>query len=196
MNPGPEVVGELIKLRFLRDTDRDALWEGAHDPVTSRLTGLVPAETRADFERWLDRVQERTDRIDYAVTAVDSDELIGHVVLTQMDQIAGRADLRMSMLPGHRGRGYGREAVFRVLEVAFAPAPHGLGLHRVGLVVLALNARAKGLYESVGFREEGVLRDYAKDEDSYTDGIVMSLLADEFDPQGSMYSPRFTAPTA
>ncbi|TQK76065.1 RimJ/RimL family protein N-acetyltransferase [Rarobacter incanus] len=183
-------VGELVCLRPLTDRDHDALWDAAHDPVTSRLTGLVPAGSREAFDDWTKRLRQRADRVDFAITTPNCDDLIGHAVFTQMDEFAGRADMRMSMLPGHRGRGYGREAVFRLLELAFAPHPHGYGLHRVGLVVLALNPRAKELYESYGFQEEGTLRDYARDGESYTNATVMSLLADEFDASRSIYTPR------
>ncbi|GAA2232327.1 hypothetical protein GCM10010401_00060 [Rarobacter faecitabidus] len=194
MTSGPTLEGELICLRPLRSSDRDALWEAAQDPVTSRLTGLVPAATRELFDAWASRLADRSDRVDFAITTPTCDDLIGHAVLTQIDENAGRADMRMSMLPGFRGRGYGREAVFRILELAFAGRPEGFGLHRVGLVVLALNPRAKELYESFGFKEEGVLRDYARDDERYTDGIVMSLLADEFQPDAAIYAPRLSAP--
>lgn len=194
MTEGRSLTGELICLRPLRESDFDALWEAAHDSVTSRLTGLIPAETREAFDRWAERLRDRTDRVDFAITTPNCDDLIGHAVLTQIDNNAGRADMRMSMLPGFRGRGYGREAVFRLLELAFAPEPAGFGLHRVGLVVLALNPRARGLYESFGFQAEGELRDYARDGDTYTSGIVMSLLADEFDPAASIYAPRLSRP--
>lgn len=51
----------------------------------------------------------------------------------------------------------------------------------MGLDVLAINPRAVMLYESLGFREEGRLRDAYRDGDGWCDGIVMSILSDEFD---------------
>ncbi|WP_342770157.1 GNAT family protein [Xylanimonas allomyrinae] len=50
----------------------------------------------------------------------------------------------------------------------------------MSLHVLTINPRAKALYESLGFREEGRLRDAHRDGDRWVDVVVMSLLEDEF----------------
>jgi RimJ/RimL family protein N-acetyltransferase len=46
--------------------------------------------------------------------------------------------------------------------------------------VPAVNTRAKSLYENLGFRVEGRLRDAYRDGDGWTDGLVMALLEDEY----------------
>jgi RimJ/RimL family protein N-acetyltransferase len=80
------------------------------------------------------------------------------------------------MRPANRGRGYGTEAIELVLGLAF----DGIGLHRVGLDVLSINARAYSLYENIGFRVEGRLRDAYRDGDGWCDAILMALLEDEY----------------
>nr|MCH1933015.1 GNAT family N-acetyltransferase [Shewanella shenzhenensis] len=77
-----------------------------------------------------------------------SDELIGEIVLKDLDPVARSANLRLQMLPDYRGRGYGREAIEEVLRFAFRgwPGDDGPRLHRVGLDVLSINPRAKALY--------------------------------------------------
>lgn len=115
-----------------------------------------------------------------------SDDLIGEIVLNDIDEHARSANLRLQVLPDYRGRGYGGDAIAQVLRFAFdgvrVDGEHepGPGLHRVSLDVLALNPRAKSLYESLGFREEGRLRDAHRDGGSWTDVYVMSILEDEF----------------
>ena len=100
----------------------------------------------------------------------------GTIVLDAIDPVVRSANLRLTMRPAYRGRGYGTEAIQLVLGMGF----DGLGLHRIGLVVPAINARAKSLYENVGFRVEGRLRDAFRDGDGWTDGLVMGLLEDEY----------------
>jgi len=97
-------------------------------------------------------------------------------VLTDIDEARGCADLRLWMRPGMRGRGYGDEAIGLVLGLAF----DGLGLHRIGLDVLAINPRARALYEGVGFTVEGRRRDAYRDGAGYCDAIMMGILEDEF----------------
>ena len=47
------------------------------------------------------------------------------------------------------------EGLRLVLDVAFAPEPHGLGLHRVQAGVQPANVRSAGLLRAVGFVHEG-----------------------------------------
>ena len=46
--------------------------------------------------------------------------------------------------------------------------------------MLSINARAKSLYENLGFRVEGRKRDAYRDGDGYCDAIIMGLLEDEY----------------
>jgi RimJ/RimL family protein N-acetyltransferase len=51
------------------------------------------------------------------------------------------------------------------------------GLHRVGLTVVAENARAVRLYEKFGFKVEGVLKDaYFGEDGKYHDELAMALI--------------------
>lgn len=172
----PHLVGELVRLRPVAARDADGLWEIVTDPQSRRVMGQTAVLTREEVELWCRTVSDRDGRIDLAITAAGSDEYLGEIVLTDIDEARGGADLRLAMRPGSRGRGYGSESIGLVLGLAF----DGLGLHRVGLDVLAINTRARALYEGMGFVVEGRLRDAYRDGDGYCDAIVMGILEDEF----------------
>jgi RimJ/RimL family protein N-acetyltransferase len=186
--------GEMVRLRPLAARDADRMWEALQDPEGVRLTGTTAAFSRGQVAEWTATVADRPGRYDWAVTpgAVRdgrpvSDELIGEIVLNEIDDHARSANLRLQMLPDYRGRGYGREAILEVLRFAFDGATDADGtthagprLHRVGLDVLSINPRARALYASLGFREEGRLRESHRDGDGWADVIVMSILEDEF----------------
>jgi len=55
-----------------------------------------------------------------------------------------------------------------------------LNLNRVDLSVLATNERAIGLYESLGFRHEGRLREAQFRSGQYVDVLLMAILAKEY----------------
>lgn len=179
----PALRGEMVRLRPIEARDADAMWEMVGDPEGRRLTGTTATFTRERIEDWAASVADLPGRVDLAITAVDSDEFLGEIVLNRIDDAAGCANLRLALRPGYRGRGYGGEAIPLVLDLAFAPAPEGLGLHRVGLDVLGINPRARMLYESLGFVEEGRLREAHRDGDHWTDVIVMGVLADDPRPR-------------
>ncbi|MCG8359477.1 MAG: GNAT family N-acetyltransferase, partial [Kiloniellales bacterium] len=56
----------------------------------------------------------------------------------------------------------------------------GLGAHRLWLDVFPDNARARHVYRSMGFAEEGTLRDALRFGDGYASLVIMSMLAPEY----------------
>ncbi len=172
----PTLQGEMIVLRPIRASDADALWESVTDPEGMRQTGTTRVFTRPEIDAWCASIASADGRIDLAVTANGADEYLGEIVLSDIDEVVRSASLRLAMRPGYRGRGYGTEAIQLILGLAF----DGLGLHRVELDVLSINTRATSLYENLGFRTEGRRRDAYRDGDGWCDGILMSLLEDEF----------------
>ncbi|WP_263732506.1 GNAT family N-acetyltransferase [Cellulomonas sp. SG140] len=172
----PTLQGEMIVLRPLEGRDADAVYELLSDPEGRRLVGGTRQYTRAEIPAAIARAAASEDRLVLAVTANGDDEYLGQIALESIDPVVGAASVTLQMRPAYRGRGYGTEAIELVLGFAF----DGLGLHRVGIEVLAINARAKSLYENLGFRVEGRLRDAYRDGDGWCDGILMGLLEDEY----------------
>lgn len=85
--------------------------------------------------------------------------------------------------PGLWGKHLGREAL--QLEVAYLLDE--LGLHRIGLSVVAHNDRAIWMYKGVGFVVEGVERDGIGREQGFLDDVKMGLVQGrprpDFDPR-------------
>lgn len=190
MTRGPVLTGEISRLRPIEATDADRIWESLQDPEAMRLTGTTAEFDRAQIEDWARSISDRPGRYDWAVTpAMErdgrllSDEMIGEIVLDEIDEDTRCANLRLVQLPDYRGRGYGRDAIDQVLRYAFdgdGAGDDGPRLHRVQLDVLAINPRAQALYESLGFVAEGRQRDAALDGDSYCDVVLMAILEDDY----------------
>jgi RimJ/RimL family protein N-acetyltransferase len=75
-----------------------------------------------------------------------------------------------------KGRGVGRSAVRLLKRLAFKDWK----AHRLWLDVKSFNDRAKSLYLSEGFKEEGVLRDCLWSGDRYESLVMMSMLESEY----------------
>lgn len=171
----PVLTGEMVSLRAIRAEDADALWEGLTDSEGRRMAGLTQEFSRESVAQWAATAAEREGRFDWATT-IDGEAILGRISLERVDLVARSANLRSLTLPGHRGRGYGREAIMLALDFAFGD----LGLHRVGLEVLSINPRAAALYQSLGFVPEGRRREVLGDGERYADALVMSMLEDEY----------------
>lgn len=73
-------------------------------------------------------------------------------------------------------RGYGEEAVSLMVNFAFKE----LNLHRIYLRVFSFNAPAIKLYEKVGFKHEGRMREAVFRDGKWHDVIMMGLLQKEY----------------
>jgi len=77
------------------------------------------------------------------------------------------------------GQGYATEAVSGLLDLAFAPPPKGVGLHRVQANVIPTNAASLRVADKNGFRREGLARAYLKIAGKWQDHLMLAKLAEE-----------------
>jgi ribosomal-protein-alanine N-acetyltransferase len=77
------------------------------------------------------------------------------------------------------GRGLATEAVIALLDLAFAPAPLGLGLHRVQAEILPQNRASVRVAEKAGFRIEGEARAYLQVNGVWQDHLLLAKTVDE-----------------
>lgn len=76
-------------------------------------------------------------------------------------------------------QGYGREALQEIMDHLFM----NFSIHRLEVTVTTLFEKAIGLYESLGFKREGIRRhsDYNRISGNFEDEIIMGILKDEWE---------------
>jgi RimJ/RimL family protein N-acetyltransferase len=77
----------------------------------------------------------------------------------------------------NQGRGVGRASLRAVKAYAF----NKLNAHRLWLDVKSKNVRARHLYQSEGFVEEGVMRECLFEDGQFESLVLMSVLRQEFE---------------
>ncbi|GAA4201350.1 GNAT family N-acetyltransferase [Actinocatenispora rupis] len=176
----PTLVGTRALLRPVGIDDVEPLLAAMSDPETQRLTGshprpydVDPETQRRAVEEWYRTRHEHADRLDLAIVDRDSGRCAGEVVLNELSVPDRSCNLRIMIGPEWTGRGLGTEAISLLLAHAFDT----VGLHRISLGVYAFNPRAQRVYEKVGFRLEGTLRDALHWDGTYVDELVMAVLA-------------------
>ena len=108
---------------------------------------------------------------------VADDQPIGFFSLTSIDNTNRSCVWGGYLAPNvPRGKGYGKAMMDESLRIAFDER----GMHRVVVEAIVGNDRAISLYESVGFRREGILRDRAQQSHGYVDVVVMGILEFEW----------------
>ncbi|MCM8555969.1 GNAT family N-acetyltransferase [Streptomyces sp. STCH 565 A] len=173
----PVLTGERVLLRPFTGNDADAVAEIIQDPEVIRYTFEPSSElTLERLRAWYGSRGEQDDRLDLAVTDRATGEVVGEVVLYDVDRSSHNCTFRTLIGPSGRGRGLGTEATRLIVGYGF----ERLGLHRIQLDVYTDNHRARRVYEKVGFTTEGVRREVQLREGTWRDELVMSILSQEW----------------
>ncbi|WP_231637404.1 MULTISPECIES: GNAT family N-acetyltransferase [Bacillales] len=174
----PQIKGSNIDLRMARESDLEAYYAFLQDSEMNLLTGSQTEFTRETIEAWIRKISVvDEERVDFIIILKETNELLGEVVLNEIDTTNRSANIRIGIQGAqHRGKGYGTEALVHMLRYGFET----LKLHRIHLGVYAFNPRAIHVYEKLGFQREGVERDALYLDGKFHHMITMSMLEDEF----------------
>ncbi len=164
--PQPRLIRGSIALRPSNPDDCDFILEAETHPDNVRF---VEQWTR---ERHL-RCMERTDCLHWIVE--QGGRPIGYAILQDADD-PGRSLLLRRIVIASKGRGHGRAAVILLARYCFDV----LRFHRLWLYVAVSNRRARTLYRKLGFVEEGVARECAREGERYVSMAMMSMLEAEY----------------
>lgn len=172
-------VGDLI-LRCPEPKDVEALYQFKNDPeIANLLGGFTTGYSRADLDSWVEHHRQATNEALWTIGRAKDDGCVGHVGLYNIDHRVRRAEF--AVLLGDKtlwGQGYGKAITRQVLDYGF----EFLNLNRIELSVLAENARALHVYEGLGFKREGTLRQAQFKAGKYLDVVLMAILASERSP--------------
>jgi aminoglycoside 6'-N-acetyltransferase len=167
--PIPTIDGELVRLRPLVASDREALLSVLRDPTVVEVWDTRGPEASAE-----DLLNE--DEITPFAIEVDGG-FAGSIQYAEEDEGDYRhAGIDIFMSTPFQGRGLGTDAVRTLARYLIEVRGH----HRLTIDPAASNARAIRSYEKVGFKPVGVMRQYERGVDhTYHDGLLMDMLAGE-----------------
>lgn len=175
-----------LSLTILAAADRDDFvraWAESAAHFAPWTPALPPGWTWADlFAGQLERARTGlADGTQYRFVARDrAGALVGFFALSEVVRGAfWNAYASWSVVLPHLRRGYATEGARALLDFAFAPAPEGLGLHRVQANVIPENVASVGVVEKLGFREEGLARGYLRIAGRWQDHRMFAKLAEE-----------------
>ncbi len=183
---GPTVSTERMFLRLMIRADRkeyvrmhSARWE-----LLQPWSPRVPAGISFDelFHRQLPPRETRIGRMSgFRFVAILADgRMAGVFTLSEVVRgVFQNAYAGWRVDPGLWGQGLATEGVQALLDIAFAPAPDGLGLHRVQANIMPHNVRSLRVAEKVGFRREGYADWYLEIDGRWQDHVTFALVSDE-----------------
>ncbi|MCA9262752.1 MAG: GNAT family N-acetyltransferase [Planctomycetales bacterium] len=162
-------------IRLAHDDDAETLAQAEYDTSASQegLLAAKPHEIPVDAFR--SKIKHLRVHGLYIVMETQG-QLVGHLILEPLglSAISHVSQLTVVVHPGHTGNGFGKA----LLKYAIHWARTSAAVEKIELRVRSTNVRAIGLYESLGFVREGVLKRRIKMQQGYADDICMALFVD------------------
>jgi RimJ/RimL family protein N-acetyltransferase len=164
----------MSNLRLLHrwENDPELLYYNDDQPEDRSPQGMHT--TRKFLERIME--QRPGETLHYAIHLKPTDRFIGNGMVAMR---AHHRTARLGITIGDReqwGQGYAREALEAVLRFCFET----LDLNRLGVEIYAFNERSIRLFEGLGFRKEGVVRQNVWKRGAFADEFVYGLLQAEW----------------
>jgi RimJ/RimL family protein N-acetyltransferase len=149
---------------------RDCVGEVARERQYLAMLEAPPLEQSRTFV--LGQIQAKAPHF----VAIAEDAVVGwcDVIAKPRETLSHSGTLGMGVRAAFRGRGIGKA----LMEATLAGARR-CGFTRVELTVRVDNARARRLYERVGFKLEGTCRNHIRVDGRYYDSYLMAILLDD-----------------
>jgi RimJ/RimL family protein N-acetyltransferase len=168
----------IVRLRLPADGDIPRIVEACRDPEVSRYTTVPspyqPSHTVEWMHRGLAGLAAGTD-MHTVIAEDDGSDVLGTISLHEINRNANRCVAGYLTAPWARRRGIAGRALSLICAFAFDE----LRLARVEVTIEPGNAASRATAESVGFREEGLLRSYMSIAGARRDMLMYSLLPGE-----------------
>jgi RimJ/RimL family protein N-acetyltransferase len=171
--------GELVRLVAPSERDAPVLarWSEDADYLRSVDSDYARPLSVEEAVLRLNPEEAHPNKVEFHIRTLADDRLIGFVALHSIEWNNSAGLLAVGIgEPQYRGKGYGTDALRLILRYAFRE----LNLFRIGLDVIATNARAIHTYERLGFQHEGRMRGAVLRDDLRADRILMGILRDEW----------------
>lgn len=132
-------------------------------------------ETRGYID-YLQKQYKKGNYADWGLNIKDSGKFIGTCGFSGVDYENNSAELGYVLSPVYQGKGYMKEAVKAVLELAF----YTIGIERIFLRIIEQNTKSLRFAESIGFLREGTGRNSLLHRGEYKNIVYYSMLREEF----------------
>ena len=158
---------ENIQMVYTQPQDVPFVDQAETDPENAQYLGRWP------FEQHVSSLED-PDVIHLIVRDM-SRKNVGYVIIRGLVNQGSNIELFRIVITD-KGFGYGKSVISLVKKWCFEVRR----AHRLWLDVRVHNYRAKHIYESYGFVQEGILRECIKEENGYDSLILMSILSHEY----------------
>jgi RimJ/RimL family protein N-acetyltransferase len=170
------IKGERIILRAIEEKDCPLLLDLINDQETEFMLGgwSFPVSQQMQID-WISNLAADKHTLRCIIESTLDHNAVGTIILSDIDYKNGNAEVQIKISDnGHRGKGYGFDAISTVVRYAFSE----LRLKCIYATVSDHNIASLKLFSKCGFTQEGVLRKRLFKRGKFIDIVVLSILND------------------
>jgi len=160
-----------VKLRPIRLSDAPRYVKWLNDPAVTRFLSRSPGITLKQEREWIkNTIGDKTKAV---FALIYKSEHIGSISIDRIDQKSKKGSLGIFI--GEKNiwnKGIGTIATQKMVRYGF----NKLKLHKIFLCVFPKNERAIKIYQKLGFKKEGYLKDEFKKKGRFRDLIQMAII--------------------
>lgn len=171
----PEIYTKRLFLRKLSLNDAGTLFNYWSDPDVTKylnVTTFKNKEQAYSMIRLLNSLYNNKDGIRWAIVTKKDDTVIGTCGYNNWIKKSSRGEIGYELGKKYWGNGYATEAVKEIIKYGFK----SMNLNRIEAFTVPEAASSINLLKKLGFKKEGMLRQYGYWNMRYWDENIYSLL--------------------
>ncbi len=172
------IVGKKIYLRPVETEDAQFICQGENNEIVRDALFLAFPQTVSQIQEKIENSINDPNQIVFMIVDKKDDIVVGQTAFFRIDFVSRSAIFYLAILnPEYWHSGIGTETTQLMINYAFRT----LNLNRIQLHVNAENTPAIKIYQKVGFKKEGVLRQAMYKNSRYYDFWVMGILREDLE---------------
>jgi len=175
----PKLSTDRLILRQITYKDIDVLYDIYKREDVMIYFGIFPVKKKDQIENMIRQYEisfHQKNSIRWGLFLKETEELIGSCGFHNWNKGFSRAEIGYELHPNYWNKGLMSEALREILRFGY----YEMALNRIEALVYPENKNSNNLLEKLGFKNEGMLKEYAYFRNKYQDLNIYSLLRKDF----------------
>ncbi|MBM7556153.1 GNAT family N-acetyltransferase [Halanaerobacter jeridensis] len=175
----PELETERLRLRKLKLSDAEELFKVFSNPKVMKYYNLYPFDSLAQAKELIRNYSDGFEEqrvLRWGLEHKEKEKIIGSCGIYDWREHFCRATVGYELGTKYWEQGFMSETLTEIIRFGF----RRMRLNRIQALVEPPNEASRQLLTSMGFKEEGLLRNYMFYKGEYKDLIMYSLLRKDF----------------